>query len=110
MRKLDYFELEEAAEPFEPWEPTPEELAGFTGEYGSDEVGTTYTLQVVDGELVARHRRKPEVSLTPSRRDQFSSDLAALRLERDDEGRVVRMLATTGRVRNLRFDRRFGDS
>jgi CubicO group peptidase (beta-lactamase class C family) len=95
------------AKKIEPLTLTPEQLAEFEGEYYSDELGTTYTLVVEDGQLVAQHRRHDDVSLIPAFVDQFSGEkprLAKVHFVRDKD-KIVGFRLSSGRVRNLRFDK-----
>jgi hypothetical protein len=67
---------------------------------------TSWLVQVKDGGLVLQHRRHGEIPLRPAARDRFrGSNLGSLQFERDSGGKVTGFKVTTGRVRNLRFDR-----
>jgi hypothetical protein len=95
------------AKKIEPLTLTLEQLAKFEGEYYSDELGTTYTLVVEDGRLVAQHRRHDDVSLIPALVDQFSGEkprLAKVHFMRD-KTKIVGFRLSSGRVRNLCFDK-----
>ncbi|NIM48801.1 MAG: serine hydrolase [Gemmatimonadales bacterium] len=86
----------------------PEQFPEFEGEYYSDELGTSYTIAIEDGRLVARHRRHGTIELTPAFQGEFRGSewfLRAAEFYRDDAGRVAGMLVTNGRSRNLRFVR-----
>jgi hypothetical protein len=74
----------------------------------SPELDTRWEIIARDGQLVAQHRRYDDIPLDPGKIDDFSSRtwfLRDLRFTRGDEGRVTGFLVTSGRVRNLRFDR-----
>jgi hypothetical protein len=91
----------------EPYEPTAEELATYSGRFVSPELETSYRLVVKDGTLVAEHARHDDILLRPVRKDRFAGRiLGRIRFERDADGHVTGLRATTGRARNLRFDRR----
>jgi len=91
----------------EAFEPTPADLAAYAGEYFSPELETSYRLVVKGETLVAEHSRHEDIPLRPVRKDRFASSLLGrVRFERDPDGRINGLRASTGRVRNLRFDRR----
>jgi CubicO group peptidase (beta-lactamase class C family) len=88
--------------------PARAELAAFEGTYHSDELGTSYTLRVREGRLVAEHRRHEDATLVPTLTDRFAGDrwwLRTLRFQRDEAGAVTGFSLSGGRVRNLRFER-----
>jgi CubicO group peptidase (beta-lactamase class C family) len=87
---------------------TAAQLAPFAGDYYSPELGTSYTLLVTDGKLVARHRRHDDISLTELDGDLFSGNrwfFQTVQFTRDNEKRITGFRLTSGRVRNLRFER-----
>ncbi|HVF90066.1 MAG TPA: serine hydrolase domain-containing protein [Blastocatellia bacterium] len=91
-----------------PFSPGLEKLADFTGDYYSAELGTTYTIAVEKGKLVAKHRRTGDVPLAPAFTDQFRGGQFYFRhvvFTRDGQNRVNGFRLTGGRVRNMRFDR-----
>jgi hypothetical protein len=84
------------------------QLTEFGGDYYSPELGTTYTLVVKDGKLVAQHRRHDDISLTELDGDLFSGNrwfFQTVQFTRDSQKRITGFRLTSGRVRNLRFDR-----
>lgn len=88
---------------------TPDQLAEFVGDYYSDELGTIYTMVVKDDHLVAQHRRHDDIPLTLISADHFTGEawwFHQVHFTRDDEKRVTGFRLTSGRVRNLRFDKR----
>jgi len=88
--------------------PSPEQLDEFAGTYYSAELDTRWEIVAGDEGLVARHRRYDDIPLDPGELDDFASGtwfMRYLKFTRDDAGRVDGFLVTTGRVRNLRFDR-----
>jgi CubicO group peptidase (beta-lactamase class C family) len=92
----------------EPFEPTAEQLAQYAGDYYSPELGTFYSIAVKEDLLVALHRRHGEIELTPTTTDEFSGDewyFGRAKFERDDDGGVTALRVSSGRVRNLRFER-----
>jgi len=92
--------------PDEPWEPTPAELQEYAGEYLSEELLTTYRLEVQDGVLVARHFRTGDRSFRPRAPDRFQAGgFGEVHFVRDEAGAVTGFTANQVRIRGLRFDR-----
>jgi len=92
--------------PEERWHPSAAELAEYAGEYHSDELFTSWRLEVVEGALVARHFRRADVRLRPSERDRFRGDLfGEVRFARDAAGTVTGFTANQTRIRGLLFER-----
>jgi CubicO group peptidase (beta-lactamase class C family) len=90
----------------EPFAPDESELAEYTGEYYSEELGTTYTLVVREGALVATHVRHDPIPLSPGTRDAFSGNtwfFRQVQFERDAGGMIAGYRLTSGRVRNMLF-------
>ena len=68
-----------------------EELTEFVGEYSSDELGTTYTILVRNGELLEHHRRLGDIPLTQTPgRDQFLGGYGCITFTRDAQNQVNR--------------------
>lgn len=91
-----------------PWTPDAAALAAYAGRYFSDELETQYTLVLVGGRLVARHRRHGDIPLTPAQPDVFTAGewyFRRLRVERDAAQAVTGFRLTGSRVRNLLFRR-----
>ncbi|MGB3542384.1 serine hydrolase [Rubrivirga sp.] len=91
------------------WDPSPEALAALAGRYVSPELDAAYEARVDGDRLVLVHRRHGEIALSPTAEDAFSSGVWFLRtvtFERDVAGRPTAMLASSDRVRDLRFERR----
>ena len=96
-----------AAQPgTKPWQPTAADLKAFVGEYRSEELQTSYMLEVRDGRLVARHFRTGDVVFRPTQEDRFDAPpFGQIRFVRGASGGIEAFTATTDRVRNLRFER-----
>ena len=87
---------------------TTTQLTEFTGDYYSPELGTSYTLVVKDGKLVAQHRRHDDIPLTEVDGDLFSSNrwfFQNVEFTRDSEKRITGFRLSSGRAKNVRFDR-----
>jgi len=90
------------------WDPPADERAAYAGRYFSPELETTYVVREDGGRLVATHRRHGDTVLTPREKDRFEGSafyLGDVKFTRDTAGAITGMLVTTGRVRNLRFER-----
>jgi hypothetical protein len=84
----------------------PPNLPDYAGRYRSEESETIWLVQVKEGKLVLQQRRHGEIPLRPMARDRFSgSNLGSLQFEQDAGGKITGFKVTTGRVRNLRFER-----
>lgn len=83
------------------------DLAPFAGRYYSAEFETFYTLEVDEEHLVARHRRRPPVTLDHQEDDEFAGSFPLLRVrfERNGDGRVTGFRAGNGRARDILFER-----
>ena len=83
-----------------------EELGEYAGEYYSEELDTTYRLIVREGELVGRHQRHSDFRLRFNEEDEFRGGvLGTIRFDRNVEGGIEGFKATSGRVRNLWFEK-----
>jgi CubicO group peptidase (beta-lactamase class C family) len=83
--------------------PDPAELAGYTGEWYSEELDATWELVVEEDGLFFKDR--PEDPLSPTIRDEFKLRGLTFRFTRDEEGQISSLWVDAGRVRNLEFTR-----
>lgn len=86
-----------------------ERLADYAGEYYSPELQTTYVIELKDDRLVVHHQRHPDFELKVIGNGEFAGSqrfFRSLEFERDDDEAVTGFVVTTGRVRDLRFERR----
>jgi hypothetical protein len=84
-------------------------LQEYTGEYYSPELSTTYTVVIESGKLIARHFRTGDVHLTSLKADQFSGDqwyFGSIEFIRDNNNAITGCKVSTGRVRNLKFEKK----
>jgi CubicO group peptidase (beta-lactamase class C family) len=95
-------------ESYEPWSPSPMELTDYTGRYYSPELKTFYTLVVKEDTLVATHARNDDRPLRPCVRGKFQIGFNQVWFEADGGGQITGFRITTGRVRNLLFERQEG--
>jgi hypothetical protein len=87
---------------------TAAQLAEFAGDYYSPELGTTYTMLVKDGRLTVQHRRHDDMQLTELDGDSFVGPewfFQRVQFTRNSEKRIDGFRLTSGRVRNVRFDK-----
>ncbi|PKD44123.1 serine hydrolase [Rhodohalobacter barkolensis] len=84
----------------------PDEMSEYTGRFYSDEIETTYTIELKDDELVMQHfQLEEEMILDPTHKDQFGSVMPIQTVEfvRNDEGEITGFNASNGRTRNVFF-------
>jgi CubicO group peptidase (beta-lactamase class C family) len=87
--------------------PSAEQLRACAGDYYSEELRTLYTLEVRDGVLVVRYPRGV-VGLRAINRNVFVAldyPLGTVVMHRNAAGACEGLDVTTGRVRNLKFQR-----
>lgn len=75
--------------PFSPETVRPED---YVGRYHSEELSTDYVFEIDEGELVARHPRRPPIRMRAYQPDTFSGaggPLSRVRFQRDGRGRVT---------------------
>jgi CubicO group peptidase (beta-lactamase class C family) len=96
------------AERIERSAPSAEALRAYEGRYYSPELGTFYETRVEENQLVAKHRRHGTIELTSVSGDEFTGAawfFGKARFERNDNGEVIAMRVSSGRVREVRFER-----
>jgi hypothetical protein len=99
------------SERYDPVEPTEKELLKYAGTYFSEELQTSYKIEVHNNTLIAHHLRNGEVTLIPSKvpgqQHRFDSDawwFSKVKFYGED-GLVLGFKLDTSRIRNLNFDR-----
>lgn len=87
---------------------TAQQLEEFTGTFHSSEIDATYTLTLQGDQLVLRRKNVDgETPLAVQFADAFSvAGTGGIRFTRNAKHQVSGLLLTTGRVRNLRFDKK----
>ena len=92
--------------------PSPAELAGYAGDYYSDELGVTYKVLLEGGKLYIKHENKykelPTSALEPTLKDTFFIRGITLNFKRDEQRQVKAFTLDAGRVRNISFVKRAG--
>ncbi len=84
-----------------------EDLETFTGNYFSEELQTTYSIELNEGNLVARHLRTGDISLVPASENHFRGDrwyMQGVRFIKEN-GEVTGFRASSSRVWNVWFER-----
>jgi len=96
-------------ERYEPANYSTAELLEYLGAYISDELGTSYTLELNDSILVAVHQRHNDIVLEAVKFDVFTGNqwfFRNARFVRDDSGAIRGFRVSSGRVRDLWFEKR----
>jgi hypothetical protein len=89
----------------EPAVYAPDEVESYGGVYESPELGLSWTLAAGKALLLKRGRFEDE-TLEPVSKDEFRSSLGTIRFQRGDSGEVTGFTISTGRTRNLRWEKR----
>ena len=85
------------------------DLSKYAGEYYSPELETSYHIVVKDKGLIAKHIRHDPTTLTLISPDTFSGDawyMGTIVFDTDSQGKVKGMKVSSGRVKNVKFERR----
>jgi CubicO group peptidase (beta-lactamase class C family) len=99
--------------------PTAEALRQYAGRYYSPELDVYWTLFAGDDHLVAGRHKYADSKLSPLFEDAFRDDWTPIVgfprsylvvFERDEHNAIIGLRVSGDRVRNLRFDRKWGDS
>ncbi len=97
------------SESYDPPEVTVELLNSYTGRYYSPELDTHYNLYVQgDSLLRGNHSRHGDFNINIIREDDLSGELGAfseIKVKRDKKKRILGLLISNGRVRNLWFEK-----
>ncbi len=77
----------------------------YAGSFYSEEADAATSILVENGKLVLFERPSAKVHLAPIYADGFNAEGSYVKFVRDSDGHVNGFLVTTGRARNVRFDR-----
>ncbi|MCX6143110.1 MAG: serine hydrolase [Ignavibacteriales bacterium] len=92
---------------FKPAAPTKEQLGAYAGTFYSEELDVNYVVASQDSQLVVRIRRLEAKPLSPTIADVFKNDdIGWIRFTRDNRNAIVGFTLSTGRVRNVIFEKR----
>jgi CubicO group peptidase (beta-lactamase class C family) len=81
-------------------------LQEYTGEYYSEEAQTTFQILVKNGQLIAQLDPTSFHALTPTYKDGFTYQGAAISFRRDNKKQITGMSIFAGRARNVAFIKR----
>ncbi len=84
---------------------SPEGVSSYGGIYESPELGVRWTLEGRDSLVLKRWRFEDE-TLVPLSRDEFRSELGTIRFQRKETGEIAGFTISTGRSRNVRWEKR----
>ena len=93
---------------FAPVTLTPQKRAAYIGTYYSDELETTYQVVEENNQLVLRHRKHPDMPLTLTSPNQFSTKqwwLSNLIFTEDTKGKINGFQVNDQRILHLKFKR-----
>jgi CubicO group peptidase (beta-lactamase class C family) len=93
----------------ESFEPTPDEMREYEGDYVSRELDSTLTVLVHEERLFIESMRHGRVFLMPAAQDEFESFvwfLPGVRFERDSRGAITGLRILGRKARNVEFVRR----
>ena len=82
------------------------ELNEFIGTFYSPELSTTYTIIQKEKELIITHPRISDLTLSPIKKDLFSSNYGTLHFQRGTNQNIIGFKITSGRVSNLWFEKK----
>ena len=83
--------------------PTEAELAGYVGDYYSEDLRTTFNILAKNGDLFLTAKSIPELKLLRAIKDEFTSDDVTITFTRDTQNRVSGFYLNGDRVKNLEF-------
>ncbi|MCB0855588.1 MAG: beta-lactamase family protein, partial [Bacteroidetes bacterium] len=93
---------------YEPAAYSTEELQAFSGRYYSAELETFYQLIVENDQLIARHIRHGNIAFEAIKEDYFSTTawfMGQATFQRNRVGEIKGMKVSSGRVRNIWFEK-----
>ena len=83
---------------------TPEQLKAYVGSYYSEELDTTYLVNIENGQLAISHTSGLKWLVLPTFPDGFTTSSGMrFNFTRDAQKRVLSFAVQAGRTRNLRF-------
>ncbi len=88
------------------WNPSPEEIAMFSGRYYSEELETFFNITSnAENKLVLSNRRMGDIILRESKPDVFNGTMpvSMVNFIRDNEGRITGFKASNGRTTDVLF-------
>ncbi|NMM47441.1 serine hydrolase domain-containing protein [Marinigracilibium pacificum] len=89
----------------DPWSPKLQDLPEFEGKFWSDEIESSYSLEIKDDQLTVTHRWLEEVRLSPVTQDIFKSGGIYVQFIRNDKNEVSGLMVHTPRTINVYFEK-----
>lgn len=83
-----------------------EDLADYLGDYYSPELDFTWSIAVVNRKLILRRKKSFYDVLVPADQDLFTLSGLLLKFERDEQGNILRLLASTNRIIEIDFEKK----
>ena len=113
LNQVNMFKLNQGgqilyASRLEPFDVDLVDLSEFEGQYYSEELTTMYDFKVENEILIAKHQRLSDIKLIPVKKDVFSGNawfFGQAEFIRDETGAVTGCKVSSGRVRNLQFQK-----
>jgi len=92
---------------FDPTEPSIEEQESYTGEFYSPELETTYKIYLKNDSLFYHHSRHGDHEMKVLKKDVLEGEwpLSNSKYKRNEEGSVIGIRVSNGRVKNLWFEK-----
>jgi CubicO group peptidase (beta-lactamase class C family) len=85
--------------------PSASQLKEYAGVYSSEEIEPLYDLKLDKGELVLHRLKNKPDTLQPVTLDLFAGSIGSVRFTRSAGGRISGFMLSTGRIKNLRFEK-----
>lgn len=95
------------------FDATSIKLSEYIGDFYSSELGTLYSLKIEQNKLIAKHVRADNIELTPTKKDFFSGNqwfFGEIQFVRDDTNAVIGCKVSSGRDKNVWFDKLYQKS
>jgi hypothetical protein len=82
------------------------EIRSYTGEYRSEEIAATYTIDTRDSAIFFRSPWGPDIAIAPFSKDVFVGDFVGIvKFSRDNQGSVTGFTLNRENARGVRFDK-----
>lgn len=85
--------------------PSASQLNDYTGIYSSEEIEPLYDIRLEKDNLVLHRLRNKPDTLHPVTLDFFAGSIGSVRFTRNSAGRISGFTLSTGRIKNLRFEK-----
>ena len=87
--------------------PVGTRVSEYVGTYTSDELDVQLVVALKGDTLVLRRRPADEMAMRPIYDDDFGTPIGSLRFSRDAHGRITGFGVFSGRIRDVRFSKRY---